>query len=122
VIKLSACHDGYKRLAGKLVHCREWLFENGQITVSDTVTGRGKHEVVSLLPMHPEVVVSSIQSSLVQLEVNGKKVEVNIEGEGLLEVKDALYHPEFGISMNNKQLIYSYNGILPFKSNIKISW
>jgi len=122
VIKLSACHDGYKRLAGKPVHCREWLFENGGVTVSDTVTGRGEHEVVSLLPLHPEVVVSNIQSNLAQLEVDGKKIEVSFEGKGSLAVKDALYHPEFGISINNKQLIYTYNGVLPFKSNIKISW
>lgn len=122
VIKLSACHDGYKRLPGNPVHCREWLFENEEITVIDKVTGRGVHEVVSLFPIHPEVVVSNIQSNFVQLEFNGKKIEVSFEGKGTLAVKDALYHPEFGISINNKQLMYSYYGVLPITLNVKISW
>ena len=66
--------------------------------------------------------VSNIQSNFAQLEVDGKKIEVSFEGKGTLEVKDAHYHPEFGISIDNKQLIYRYYGVLPFNSNIKISW
>ena len=120
--RFSACHDGYARIKGKPVHCREWITSNNLLEIIDTVSGSGKHKISSVLPLHPEVMVSNIQINLAQLEVDGKKVEVSFEGEGLLAVKDALYHPEFGISMNNKQLIYSYNGVLPFKSNIKISW
>jgi len=118
----SACHDGYIRIKGRSTHCREWIASNNLLEIVDTVSGSGKHKISSVLPLHPEVVVSDVKSNFAQLEVDGKKVEVSFEGEGSLVVKESLYHPEFGISMNNKQLIYSYNGVLPFKSNIKISW
>ena len=120
--KFSACHDGYARINGRPTHCREWIASNNLLEIVDTVSGIGKHKISSVLPLHPEVVVSNIQSNFAQLEVDGKKVEVSFEGEGSLAVKESLYHPEFGISMNNKQIIYSYNGVLPFKSSIKISW
>ncbi len=120
--KFSACHDGYTRIKGKPTHCREWIVSDDLLEIVDTVSGSGKYKISSVLPLHPEVVVSNIQSNLAQLEVDGKKVEISFKGEGSLTVKDAFYHPGFGISMNNKQLIYSYNGVLPFKSNIKISW
>jgi hypothetical protein len=74
------------------------------------------------LPLHPNIVVSNIQDNSVNLEIKGKKVKVNFEGEGLLQVVTSKYHSEFGLSIDNKQLVYDYNGSLPFKTKIKISW
>jgi len=121
-IKFSACHDGYKRLNGKIIHCREWNVCENLLELEDHITGSGKHIISSVLPLHPEVKVSMVKNNSVILEVDGKKIKVCFKGEGELLVKKSQYHPEFGLSIDNKKLIYNYNGSLPFKTNIKISW
>jgi len=120
--KFSACHDGYKGLKGGVIHCREWNASENLLEIVDKITGNGEHKITSVLPLHPNIVVSNIQDNSVNLEIKGKKVKVNFEGEGLLQVVTSKYHPEFGLSIDNKQLVYNYNGSLPFKSKIKISW
>ena len=120
--KFSACHDGYKSLKGRVIHCREWNASENLLEIVDKITGNGEHKITSVLPLHPNIVVSNIQDNSVNLETKGKKVKVNFEGEGLLQVVTSKYHSEFGLSIDNKQLVYNYNGSLPFKTKIKISW
>jgi len=121
-IRFSACHDGYKRLKGNIVHCREWSISDNFLEILDNITGTGEHIVSSTLPLHPEVEILDIQESFVILKVEEKKIVVNFEGVGLMQVKSAKYNQEFGLSLDNKQLIYSYNGALPFTTKINISW
>ena len=49
-------------------------------------------------------------------------MKINFEGKGELKVIDSQYYPEFGSSIANKHLIYSYNEKLPSKITAKISW
>jgi uncharacterized heparinase superfamily protein len=122
VIKFSACHTGYKRLKGRVIHCREWLVSDNLFELKDHITGNGKHKITSVFPLHPEVIVSKVNSNSVNLKVRGKKVTMSFEGKGTLLVENSHYHPEFGLSIDNKKLIYNYNDSLPFKTSIKISW
>ena len=121
-IEFSACHDGYKKLNGKVVHCRQWRVSENSLEIMDSITGSEKHKITSVLPLHPEVVAGNVKDNTVELIVQDKKVKVSFKGGGLLQVEKSNYHPEFGLSIDNKQLIYNYNGDLPFKMNIKISW
>jgi uncharacterized heparinase superfamily protein len=120
--KFSACHDGYKRFNEKVMHCREWSVSGNLLEVKDNITGSGKHKIASVLPLHPEVVVGNVRDNSVELVIKGKKVRISFKGKGLLLVKASHYHPEFGLLIDNKQLIYNYNGNLPFKTSISISW
>ena len=121
-IEFSACHDGYKKLNGKVVHCRQWRVSENSLEIMDSIAGSEKHKITSVLPLHPEVKVGNVKDNTVELIVQEKRVEVSFKGDGLLQVKKSSYHPEFGLSINNKQLIYNFNSDLPFKMNIKISW
>jgi uncharacterized heparinase superfamily protein len=121
-IRFSACHDGYKRLIGKVIHCREWNLSENLVEIVDKINGNGSHNVRSVLPLHPEVKVKDCQDNIAELMVAGKKIKVNFTGNGLLRVEKSNYYPEFGLSIDNLQLIYSYNGELPFLTTIKISW
>jgi uncharacterized heparinase superfamily protein len=122
VVELTASHDGYKRLAGKPVHCRDWLFEEGQVTISDTVIGRGRHEVVSVLPLHPDVKVVTVDNYKVVLDVLGHLVAVTADGEGLLDVVTDCYHPEFGLSIENRKIMFRCNAKLPIEISTRIHW
>jgi len=121
-VKFSAFHDGYKRLKKSVFHYREWSVFNFCIEINDKVTGKGSHKISSILPLHPDVNVISIGHDCAILKIINKRIKVNFEGEGVLRVSSSYYHQEFGMSLANKQLIYDYNGELPFKSKIKISW
>jgi len=122
IFQLSACHDGYKRLSGKPVHCREWIFEEGLLTIHDRISGKGIHEVVSLLPLHPDVVVHQEEDSRVMLDVVGHPVEVSIEGEGKLDILESSYHPEFGLSVNSRKLVFQSKGTLTIEIITRIRW
>ena len=56
------------------------------------------------------------------VEVNGKLVKIVFEGSGKMQVVSSQYHPEFGLSIDNKQLIYSYSDSLPLIGITKIIW
>ena len=121
-VKFSACHDGYKKLKEGVLHCRYWNMSNNLIKIVDDITGKGIHKIRSVLPLHPSVVVGNVQGDSVSLEISGNIVKINFEGKGKLKVIESQYYPEFGCSINNKHLIYDYNGKLPSKITIMISW
>ena len=58
----------------------------------------------------------------ISLAINGNIAKINFEGRGKLKVIESQYYPEFGCSIDNKHLIYDYNGKLPSKATIRISW
>ena len=122
VVQLNAGHDGYTRLTGKPVHYREWLFEEGTLSIHDKVTGRGNHEVKSVLPIHPDIKVLSIDENRAVLDVRGYEIVVTVEGTGVLEATKSFYHPEFGMSVENTKLIFTTKEILPIVMTTRISW
>jgi uncharacterized heparinase superfamily protein len=122
VITLSACHDGYKRLPGKKIHCREWTFEEGMITITDLITGKGECIVDSILPIHPNVHVELYKDNSTKLEFKGNNVLVKVEGNGKLNHNKSRYHRGFGESIENIKLIYSTNEVLPIKVITRILW
>jgi len=119
---LSANHDGYRRLSGKPVHHREWSMSKRQMVIRDRISGQGVHHAAAVFPIHPEVSVNSMQGQSVMLHVDHHPVEVMIEGEGELELRSAYYHPEFGCSVENFQLVYSVQQPLPIEITTRISW
>lgn len=40
IVELSAAHDGYRRLPGRVVHRREWRLMAGQLDIVDSLEGR----------------------------------------------------------------------------------
>jgi len=121
-IRLVGCHNGYKRLTGKPQHCREWLFEEGALQISDQITGQGTHQAVVIFPLHPDVVLQSTQHDQCDLLVDGKPVKIAFEDDGVLEVVEGCYHPEFGLSINNHHLYYKVKMDLPIRIRTRISW
>lgn len=121
-IRLSACHDGYKRLSGKPVHCREWIFRGNNLIINDKILGKGIHNIKSVLPLHPHVEVILVENNLAKLCMMGKNIEIKVDGEGELVAVNSNYHPEFGISISNSHLVYCHKATLPTEIATRISW
>jgi len=122
VIKISACHDGYKKLKQKVLHCRSWSVSNNSIKIVDNIIGSGVHKVRSVFPLHPSVVVGDVKGSSICLKSCGNIIKLEFEGNGKVKVIESKFYPAFGSSINNKHLIYDYNGDLPSKITVRISW
>ena len=45
-ITCEAVHDGFRSLRGRPLHRRRWSLTSGGLRVDDTITGRGRHEIV----------------------------------------------------------------------------
>jgi len=122
IITLSACHNGYHRLHGKPTHRREWEFSNNLLVVNDLISGKGSHDIDAVFPLHPQVKIFDISEDMVILDLFGKKINVNFDGNGLLELEKSSYHPGFGASFQNYQLHFRSTGNLPIIINTRISW
>jgi len=45
-ITCEAVHNGFRSLRGRPLHRRRWSLNSGGLRIDDTVTGRGRHEIV----------------------------------------------------------------------------
>jgi uncharacterized heparinase superfamily protein len=120
--KVSASHDGYQRLKGRPIHKREWNFVDNELIITDSVNGKGVHNIKSIWPLHPEVSIINSKDDSIKLKVDGKLVQILFEGSGKLKLVSSQYHPEFGLSVDNKQLVYVYIGSLPSVVITKVIW
>ena len=58
ILVFEGAHDGYRRLPGEPVHHRRIVCAGGSYRIEDRVEGRGMHEIVSRLHIHPGVGVN----------------------------------------------------------------
>ena len=121
-VEFSACHDGYKKNKEEILHCRYWSVLNDSIRIIDNISGIGVHKVRSVLPLHPSVEVGDVQENSISLKAGGEKIKINFEGKGKLKIIKSQYYPEFGLAIDNKHLVYDYNGKLPSTITTRISW
>jgi uncharacterized heparinase superfamily protein len=115
-IVVECSHDGYRRLPGKVVHRRRWVFGPGRIRVEDTLEGRfGIAEARFLL--HPSAAeasgdlpdTGSPAGSGTLRVAGGKTARWRVEG-GHGRFARATYHPEFGVSEETVRLVVPFSG------------
>ena len=96
-IGLAAEFRGYAKLIGdSIIHARRITVDKEvrRLTVSDTISGTGRHAVVSRIHLHPEVATARRGDSY-ELRVGGTRALLTIsEGEHTIETSP--YFPEFG--------------------------
>lgn len=107
-ISVECSHDGYMRLPGKVRHTRKWKLTEGDLFISDKLTGTYNHAEAHY-HLHPDIMVEGINnSSQVRLQLpNGTKYTINAEGADI-KVLETTWHPEFGLSVANKKLVLNF--------------
>jgi uncharacterized heparinase superfamily protein len=113
---VECSHDGYRRLPGKVVHKRRWTFGPGRLLVEDFLQGRFRIAEARFL-LHPSVAKvsrdlldtdSSADSGMWRI-AGGKTVHWGVEG-GNGRLAAAIYHPEFGVSIETVRLVVPFSG------------
>lgn len=103
IIRVRCAHDGYKRLSGRPIHCREWTFHNSGLAVNDVVEGAFRN-ATARFHFHPDcsLVQSDDRSGFVRLGLDGD-IRWCVEA-GRPRVVESTYHPEFGLTFRSKSL------------------
>ena len=119
---LSAFHDGYKRLPGKPIHFRQWIFSEGLVEIVDRVSGKGHHNIEVVFPLHPDVMIIENKNNKIILDDANNRININFKGAGNLAIIQSTYHQEFGLSIQSNKLAYQLNGQLPIEVITRIEW
>ena len=103
-VLVAAEHYGYSRGLKKIIHQRTITATNSSINILDRVVGNPKL-VTSSLHLHPTVNVHFKSNFSVMLEIQGYEIEVR--GDSEISVLDSTWHPEFGLSLKSKKLMFN---------------
>jgi uncharacterized heparinase superfamily protein len=102
--RVSAAHDGYRRLPGRVIHRRRWEFGPNSLLVADHL--EGKHDIArARFHFHPCIEVALHEAREGRLSgADGLNVRFLIK-KGWARLEDSTYHPEFGRSIRNQCLV-----------------
>lgn len=109
-LEVSCAHDGYRRLPGRPVHRRSWLFQPGSLRVEDRVEGRFE-SAVARFHLYPAVECTVDESGYSgHLRVpEGREVRWRASG-GTVRVERSFYCPEFGRRDATQCLAVEFDG------------
>lgn len=110
-------HDGYKRLPGRVVHYREWIFTKRRMTIVDALSGRYR-EAIARYHLHPDVRVTFDGVSGGELVWGAKKIRWRVSGGDVATVVST-WHPEFGRAIPNCCIELKMSGPT---SQMELSW
>lgn len=117
---ISASHDGYHRLYGKVKVDRKWLFSEGMVQIVDQLSGCWT-SAVSRFYCHPLVAVAQVTENEIILKLpQGQEVLLSISGASSVRVVDSHWYPAFGVVKPSRciELVPSYDSL---ESTIRFS-
>lgn len=121
VIRVVASHNGYLRLGGKPMHYREWCFAQDYCEVMDRVEGKGVHNIEIIYHLAPNIIIAEQTNNTINLFISNHHVKMLFEGVGELMIEKSSYHPEFGVSIETKKIVWkNNNSTLPFNAKMKL--
>jgi uncharacterized heparinase superfamily protein len=108
VHRVSAAHDGYRRLPGRPMHRRTWGLTARRLSVVDSIEGI-HGEAVARFHLHPSITVDMAGmddngASIGGLRLPGGRVLVWRVGNGTVSVEPDVWHPEFGLHQPSRCL------------------
>jgi uncharacterized heparinase superfamily protein len=115
---IACSHDGYRRLAGRPIHRREWRFDNRSLAVYDVIEGRFK-EAVARFHLHPSVTIENKGRNLFIIFFPGSGTITCRVQKGVGRLIPSTYHPGFGLTLQNQCLEVQLNNN---KSLILFHW
>jgi uncharacterized heparinase superfamily protein len=111
LVRVSAAHDGYRRLLGRNLHWRRWSLGEAGLQVEDTVEG-AYASACAFFHLHPgvQIVSANLDANALELRsADGQRIRVAVEG-GSLVVGASTWHPGFGRSEATQCLVVQFAG------------
>lgn len=102
-VTITAEHDGYMRLPGRVIHKRTWSLYEQCLTIRDTLSGEWTDAQGSFL-LHPRVRVEQ-DGEIMICHFGAAQLRIEVTGADV-SVADAVWSPEFGVSIATHRIIY----------------
>ena len=123
-ISFSGAHDGYRRLAGRVVHRRlaEYLPDRS-LRVSDRLSGGDRHVMENRIHLAPGLHIAGQGRSLEIRDPAGGAVVARLDiGEGSdIAIEGGEHYPEFGRTERIQVVRLRSQGELPLQQNYTIT-
>jgi len=94
-IRISACHDGYKRLKSSPIHKRIWNYNERSLFISDFITGNKNH-IISRFYFHPEIQIIQKDKHFFISKENISLAVIEIQNAKEINLVHTSYHDKFG--------------------------
>jgi uncharacterized heparinase superfamily protein len=96
-VTLTAAHNGYRRLKGRVTHRRTIAMADKQLIVTDQLTGNF-NQAVAHFHLHPDIQANVGSHGSIQLQLtNGQLIE--FRSTGVCQLVNTSWHPHFGQSV-----------------------
>jgi uncharacterized heparinase superfamily protein len=115
-VRVTASHDGYRRLPGDNIHRRTWHLAPGGLRVEDAVSGRFG-EAVARFYLHPDA-HPRLEGDGVQVDLAGGSMRVRCEGAASVTLEPASWHPAFGRTVPNQCIVAAFSGATTLVTDI----
>lgn len=103
-VVLNAAHDGYRRLAGRVIHQRQWLAKPASLTITDRLSGRYT-KAIAYWHLQPDIGLLRMGDTCFELALpEGQRALLKIKGADV-DVSGSTWHPGFGKSISNQKLV-----------------
>jgi uncharacterized heparinase superfamily protein len=114
-IRLSASHDGYRRLSCGATHRRDFRLDcrTGELSIADSIEGSGECECVSRVHLAPGSRIRSVEPEAVEVERGTVRFTVRFAGASRLEVIEGWVSGEYGRRQRAPVLVARSAGSLP---------
>jgi uncharacterized heparinase superfamily protein len=104
-VSIDASHDGYRRLSGRNEHRRRWVLDTSSLSVEDRISGEFD-KAEAFFHLHPDVQVLTASGHELTLAVSPQRtIRVSFAGAADLEVRPGSWHPRFGVTVPNQQIV-----------------
>lgn len=106
-VTLTATHDGYKRLKGKVTHIRNVVVTASSLTIIDELQGSFTN-ASQHWHLHPKVNVSQITACELSLTLDCGKL-LNVVSSVPLQILPSTWHPGFGESISSNKIVADFS-------------
>jgi uncharacterized heparinase superfamily protein len=103
---VSASHNGYLRLPGRVTHKRSMTLSPTALVVVDELKGHYR-QAVSYLLLHPDVTVRQLTAQSLELQRSGH-IAALVVNEGSVRIDQAMWHPEFGSAHETHRICLTF--------------
>lgn len=118
-VKVVCSHDGYRRLPGRPMHRRKWLFEKTSLVIEDSVSGHFGH-AEARFHLDSRVVLETQDGGLTgRFRLHNDRWLAWCVELGDLVIEESSYHPRFGVNEPSHCLVLK---LRDGGSRIKFDW
>ncbi|MFK7931468.1 MAG: heparinase II/III family protein [Myxococcota bacterium] len=116
--RVSASHDGYRRMKGSPVHRRTVHLHRDVLRIVDEIANPAEHRIESGLLLHPDIQVKATEDGAT---LTTPTHSISLTSSLRTDVKPAIWCPDFGVKTPTLRLYFDF-GVGVHTHSLNLSW